>query len=288
MLGLEHLRPVAVIATVGITLSASPLALAQRGQRPGPPLPAREAALIDITGYWTSVISADWRWRMMTAPIGDFSSVPLNPAGIRLTMAWNPQRDIADGVQCRAYGAAGVMRLPVRLHVHWADDNTLEIDTDAGQQQRLLHFQGNWSGGAPTLQGYSSASWYKQLQAAGFGPPFGGPQPGKGGTLKVITTHMASGYLRRNGVPYSEQAIYTEYFDRLDDGGTLWLIDTSRVDDPIYLRGVFLTTETFKQEPDASKWDAEPCRVVPPTSSALPVNPFAPAAPPGGRGAGRG
>jgi len=252
---------------------AAPAALAQRRPQ-GPPLPAQKAALIDVTGYWTTVISADWRWRMMTPPIGDFSSVPLNPAGIQLTMAWNPQRDIADGAQCRAYGAAGVMRLPTRLHVHWADDETLEIDTDAGQQQRMLHFKGQWNGGAPTPQGWSSASWYKQLQAAGFGPPYGGPQPGKGGTLKVVTTHMTAGYLRRNGVPYSENAVYTEYFDRLEDDGTTWLIDTSVVNDPTYLRDVFITTETFKQESDGSKWDPQPCKVVPPTSSALPPNAF--------------
>jgi hypothetical protein len=238
--------------------------------------------VIDLTGYWVSVITADWRWRMMTAPIGDFSSVPLNPNGIQLAMSWNPQRDQSQGAACKAYGAAGVMRLPTRLHIWWADDNTLEIDTDAGKQTRLLHFGGQWSGGAPTLQGYSAASWYKQLQSGGFAPPRGGPRPGGGGTLKVVTTHMSPGYLRRNGVPYSANAVYTEYFDRLADEGTNWLVLTSVVKDPTYLRDVFITTETFKQEADAAKWDPQPCMVIPPTADALPANAF------GGSGARRG
>jgi hypothetical protein len=248
--------------------AAAGIAVAQQATRPpAPALSPEQSALIDVTGYWASMITADWRWRMMTPPSGDFSSVPLNPEGIRLTRAWNPATDEAQGAQCKVYGAAGLMRLPEQLHISWTDPGTLQIQTDAGMQTRLLHFGGHWTGGPSTSQGFSSASWYKQVQIVGFNPPFGGPKPGGGGTLKVLTSHMLPGYLRRNGVPYSGDAAMTEYFDRIDDEGTSYLIVTSVVEDPTYLRDVFITTEEFKKLPDGSRWDPQPCRIIPPTST---------------------
>jgi len=227
----------------------------------GPPLPPKAAAVIDITGYWVSLVNEDWRWRMLTPPKGDFSSVPLNAEGRRFGNLWDPAKDEADGSQCKAYGAAGLMRLPTRLHITWADERTLQIDADAGQQTRLLHFDGpQGQGGGTTWQGDSAASWQKQAQQRGFGPPQGGPQPGKGGTLKVVTTHMRPGYLRKNGVPYSENAVLTEFFDRVEFEGVPYLILTTVVDDPRFLNDTFITSEQFKLEADGSKWNPTPCK----------------------------
>ena len=41
-------------------------------------------APFDLTGNWVSVVTEDWRWRMVTPPQGDFSSIPLNEEGERL------------------------------------------------------------------------------------------------------------------------------------------------------------------------------------------------------------
>jgi len=227
----------------------------------------KAGALIDLTGYWVSIIDEEWRWRMMTPPKGDLSFVPLNAEGRRVASLWDPAADQAAGNQCKAYGAAGVMRLPERLHISWANDNTLEIDIDSGMQKRLLHFDGSkWNGGEPQWQGDSVASWEKQVQSGGFGRPLGGTPP-PGGSLKVVTTHMRPGYLRQNGVPYSDKAVLTEYFDRLDVDGQGYLIVTSIVEDPQFLTGRFLTTEQFKLEPNGSKWHPAPCKIGPPTRS---------------------
>src|ERR1700730_2737351 len=132
---------------------------AGRGQPPGPgrggrgrgaaaPADPRAAASVDITGYWTSVVAGDWpsvvtedwRYRMATPPKGDRQNVPVTAAAIAVLNAWDPAKDEAAGEQCRAYGAVGAMRQPGRLHITWADDNTLKIDTEAGTQTRLLHF----------------------------------------------------------------------------------------------------------------------------------------------------
>jgi hypothetical protein len=240
--------------------TVSPL-FAQFPGRGAPPPTGQPGAVIDITGYWVSQINEDWRWRMVTPPKGDFASIPLNPEGRKLGEAWDPAKDEAEGNQCKAYGAAGVMRLPLRLHITWADSTTLQIETDAGRQTRLLHF-GAWKapGGEPTWQGETVAAWQKQMQSRGFAPPQGGPKPGGGGNLKAVTTHMKAGYLRRNGVPYSDGTILTEYFDRVELEEVPYLILTSVVNDPQYLSDMFLTSEQFKREPDGSRWNPQPCK----------------------------
>jgi len=252
-----------------VLLSPTPAALAQgrAGSQPpfGPSPAAKAVALLDLPGYWVSIIDDEWRWRMITPAKGDVSFVPVNAEGRRVTNNWDPAKDEADGNACRAFGAAGIMHLPTRLHITWADDKTLEIDTDAGMQKRLLHFDGTkWTGGEPDWQGDSVASWEKQTQSSGFGFPGPGPQAPNSGSLKVVTTHMRSGYLRKNGVPYSANAVLTEFFDRIELDGVPYLIVTSIVDDPQYLNGRFITTEQFKFEPDASKWNPTPCKVPPP------------------------
>src|SRR5579862_1012279 len=124
-------------------------------------------APIDLTGNWVSVVTEDWRWRMVTPPKGDYSSVPLNPEGRRVADTWDPAKDTADGNACRSYGAAGIMRVPGRLQISWQDPTTLKIATDAGQQTRLMHFGDvNPPSGNADWQGYSAATW----EIAGRGP----------------------------------------------------------------------------------------------------------------------
>jgi hypothetical protein len=215
---------------------------------------AKAGALIDLTGYWVSLVDSDWRWRMMTPARGDYPGIPLNTEGKKIADSWDPLKDEREGNQCRAYGAGNIMRIPERLHIYWANDNTLRIDTDAGMQTRLLHFDGSkWRGGLPQWQGDSVAAWEKAGSA-------GAPLPGRGGTVHVVTMHMRPGYLRKNGVPYSGSAILTEYYDRFDRNGISYLIVTSIIDDPTYLKIRFNTAAEFQREPDGSKWNPTPCR----------------------------
>jgi hypothetical protein len=246
---------------LGLLLCFAAPALSQGRGPAGLPPAAKAISLTDLTGYWVSIVNEDWRWRMVTPPKGDFASVPLNAEGRKIGNTWDPMKDEASGTGCKAYGAGGLMRLPTRLHITWPDDNTLHIDTDAGKQTRLLHFDGSkWKNGEPTLQGDSVATWQKQAQQRGFAPAFATLRPGAGGALKVITTHMSSGYLRKNGVPYSEEAVLTEYFDRVEYKDVSYLILTSVVDDPRYLADTFITSEQFKLEADGSKWNPQDCK----------------------------
>jgi len=204
---------------------------------------------------------------MVTPQKGDYASVPLNQAGRQLADTWDLAKDKANQQECKAFGAAGLIRIPMRLHITWQDDSTLKFETDAGQQTRAFHF-----GSAPaevgerTWQGYSAAEWYKQPQAVGLGGGGGGGGRGfAGGNLRIVTTNMKAGYLRKNGIPYSEGTVLTEYFNRHDEpNGDQWITVTSVIEDPKYLNQPFLLSTSFKKEADASKWRPAPCEIEPP------------------------
>jgi hypothetical protein len=208
----------------------------------------------DLTGYWVALVTEDWLYRMITPAKGDYESVPLTAEGVKMADSWDPAKDEATGNQCKAYGAAAIMRVPGRLHITWENDATLRIDTDAGTQTRLLHFDGQPApAGAPQWQGYSTAEWQR----------FGGGRgvPLSGGFLKVETTHMRPGYLRKNGVPYSGNANLQEYFTRVaEPDGNSYLIVTSILNDQLYMNGSFTTSTHFKKLSDASGWRPTACK----------------------------
>src|SRR5580704_15844661 len=229
-----------------------------RGQ---PPQTPQAAAPVDLTGWWVAVVTEDWRWRMVTPAKGDYASVPISNEGRRVADTWDPAKDEREGNACRAYGAAAIMRVPGRVHITWQDENTLKIETDAGTQTRLLHFgDAQPPAGDQGWQGYSAATW----EIAGGGARGGGGGAGGGGgrggggaapagprygSLKVVTTHMKPGYLRKNGVPYSENTVLTEYFDRhTEANGDDWFTVTTVVDDSRYLTQAFITSSGFKRE----------------------------------------
>ncbi len=241
-----------------LLIAASSTLHAQFGPPPPQaPRPAKQVAPEDLTGYWVSIVTEDWRWRMVTPAKGDYASVPLSQAGRKAADAWDPDKDTDEGNQCKAYGAAAIMRVPGRLHIAWVDDDTLKIEADAGTQTRMLHFNAK-----PTT---AEARELAGLFGCQLGTVCvllarrGGPPPA-GGSLKVVTTNMKPGYLRKNGVPYSGNTELTEYFDRTNEpNGDSWLVVTTIVHDPANLYQDFVTSTHFKMEKDGSKWSPSPC-----------------------------
>jgi hypothetical protein len=144
------------------------------------------------------------------------------------------------------------------VRISWIDDQTLKIETDAGTQTRTIGFGAPKSPGGD-WQGASVASWDRSASVIGgfFPGPAGG---GRGGSLKVVTTRMKPGYLRKNGVPYSADAVVTEYFDRFDvpNGDSLLVVSTEIVD-PTYLAQPYWTSTHFKKQADAAGWNPTPC-----------------------------
>ena len=93
----------------------------------------RQAAPEDLTGYWVSVVTEDYRWRMVTPLKGDAASVPINAAARRIVDAWDPAKDEAAGLQCKSYGAGAIMRIPGRLRITWQDEKHFNFKLIAGE-----------------------------------------------------------------------------------------------------------------------------------------------------------
>jgi hypothetical protein len=260
---------------------------------PEPPKPPRALAPFDLVGTWVGVVTEDWRWRMQTPAKGDFESVPLNDAGRKAANSWVYQAKPDAETACKPFGAGGIMRVPTRIRFSWVDDSTLKMEFDAGTQTRLLKFAPTGATApvktapsAPSWQGTAVATWEYagasnvdrngipltqgrgSLIGGGGGGGRGGAapvDPSRGGSLKVVTTNLKAGYLRKNGVPYSASATVTEYFDRLKyPNGDTWLIVRTVVEDPTYLTMPFITSTNFKLEPNDAKFKPSPCTIDPP------------------------
>ena len=220
----------------------------------GPAAPgARGAAPVDLTGYWVSLVTEDWIERMSpdSPPSGTGGRGGRGGGGGAAAAAANPD-------PCRVYGAGGSMRVPGRLNITWADDNTLKIEMDAGTQTRLLRFNAPAPANAEkTLQGYSVATW--DAGGGGRGGRGGGAAAGpRWASLRVVTTNMKSGYLLSSRSAYSENAVLTEHFTRHTDFGVDYLTVTAAVEDG----QTRIVSSTFKKEPNGSKFSPTGCEIV--------------------------
>jgi hypothetical protein len=233
--------------TLGLSLVLAAVTNLALGQPGGSEAPGRATAPIDLTGTWVSVAFEDWKFRMVTADPGVFDGIPLNAEGRRVAESWDPAADEAAGDACKGYGAPAIMRMPGRFRISWDDEQTLKIDTDQGEQTRMLRFA-ETTANAPSRQGQSSAEW---LQA-----------PGGGGSLKVTTQNLLPGYMRRNGAPYSEQTEMTEYFDlHTLLNGDVYLTITTRITDPLYFNGPDMKSTDLRRLPDDDGWAPTACSV---------------------------
>jgi len=238
--------------------AGAPQAAAQTGKAGAP---------VDLTGYWVSLVTEDWIERMSPdsppSGTGGRDAADRGAAAGRGRGAAPP----AGADPCRVYGAGGSMRVPGRLNITWADDNTLKIEMDSGTQTRTLHFgQGSTPPAQRTLQGYSVASWETGARAGGFGGfPGGGGRGGaapvapRWGQLRVVTTNMTGGYLLSSRNTYSENAVLTEYFATHSDFGNDYMTVVASIEDGGNPR---IVSSTFKKEPNGSKFKPTGCEVV--------------------------
>jgi len=242
---------------VGFLMPQAGLYAQGRGGRGGgaaAPQNGKAAAVFDPTGYWVSVITEDWRYRMVTPSPGDYQGVPMTAEARKIATAWDPAKEEASGDVCKSYGAPALLRVPNRLHITWQDDQTLRMDSDAGKQTRIFHF-GDWKPAAqapPTLQGDSTAEWVR-----GGGR---GAAAATDGSLKVMTSNLRAGFLRKNGVPYSDKTSLTEWFDLIKEpNGDPLLVVTIVTTDPLYLSQAFVISSQYKKESSDAKWKPTEC-----------------------------
>ena len=254
-----------ILAAGGVALAGAFAAMSAHAAAPpaelSTPKTGQSEAPVDLTGYWVSVITQDWRFRMAVPGKGEYGGIPINERSKAAADAFDGDKEEKAGNACDAYGAGLVMRNPERIHITWADPDTLKVETDAGQQVRLLHFGPPAQGPIQSSrQGNSTAAWRIHQRAVFFGPPIVDPSGKRYGYLQVKTDNLLPGLLRKNGVPYGSQASMNEYWEvqAMPNGSQLLLI-SALFEDPEYLTDPYLFNPIFMKEPDGSKWSPSPC-----------------------------
>ena len=180
-------------------------------------------------------------------PPGDYLGIPLNDMGRMRANTSNPTDWGLPEFQCRPHPAPYLWRAngnvrfikeidPVSreltaYHVQWVRslDRPIYMDGRPHPPEWALH----------TWGGFSTGRW-------------------EGNTLIVTTTHLKEGYLRRNNVPFSDQARMTEYIILNDDR---YLLIVMVLEDPIYLEEPFIETSNYLRTTD-SQLPYYPCTII--------------------------
>lgn len=184
----------------------------------------------DITGFWDSMLTEEYRIRLYGPEAGEIDGLPLNERGRQAALNFDPNEYYKPENQCRKHGGAYVMRGPFAKQFVYEDDGTLLIRIELEAQTRRIYLDGREPpSDEHTGLGHSVGRW-------------------ENGILTVTTTQMTPYYHRRNGVPYSENAVMTEHFILHDDDYLTLIV---KVDDPEYLTEPLVRTLSFKRLPDS-------------------------------------
>jgi hypothetical protein len=192
-------------------------------------------AQIDLAGMWGQRFHEDSPERGGGPEIGDYTGLPVNDAARLRADSWTASKWTMPERQCEPHPADYGPRGPASLRIESVVD---PISQDVAEwhvtimwqlQRRIIYMDGRPHPSAHaqhSWQGFSTGEW-------------------ENGMLKVTTTHLKEGWVRRNGLPRSDKATLTEYFIRNDDYLTLVTI----VDDPVYLTEPLVRTSDWVLDP---------------------------------------
>jgi hypothetical protein len=198
--------------------------------------PRAAAAQSELTGKWRGLFHEDYDHRIPGPELGDYTGIPLNEAGRLKARTWDASILSQPEQQARPHPAQYSMRGPASLRIsEVVDPQTYRVVAYTiaglfGNADRTI-----WMDGRPhpspraahTWNGFSTGEWI-------------------GRTLKVTTTHLKAAFLQRNGVPSSVQTRMTELISRHGN----YLLNTTIVEDPVYLDEPFVRTTNFLWDPD--------------------------------------
>ena len=253
---------------IAVVLSAARRAMpdAPRSRRaPRAARRRREAAPVDLTGYW---VSPSWRtgagaWSRRSKAMP--RACPSTPQARPSSTPGIPAKDEAAGDECKAYGAPGLMRVPGRLRIRWQDDDTLE---DRSRRRRADALAALRRGAARTASRRAGKATRGPVGASD-GAPGTGRRAGsawrRGGPRRAERSRWrrrscCRATCGRMAFRTASETTCTEYFDRFTEpDGTEWFTVTTIVTDPVYLGVPFVTTTDFRKERDGASWDPRPC-----------------------------
>jgi len=205
-------------------------------------------AQVDLSGEWGSRYTWDYLERLPGPELGDYLGLPINNAARLKANSWEASTQTIPERQCIPHGADYLFSragFPMRI---WTEEDpatqkiiAIRIRSYAWSVERTI-----WMDGRPhpskyarhTWQGFSTGQW-------------------NGNVLTVTTTHLKWNYIRRNGVPRSDEATVTEHFVRHGDYLTL----LTYIDDPVYLSEPLLRTSGYVLDPQ-QQLEPFPCEPV--------------------------
>jgi len=194
-------------------------------------IPSSVFAQVDISGQWDTKRHEDAPERGPGPEIGDYTGLPINAEARSRADTWDAEKWTQPEHECEPhpadYGARGGGNMTTW---HEMDPLTLEIrawhtEMTWMQPKRTIYMDGRAhppEDAVHTWQGFSTGQWVADM-------------------LKVTTTHLKEGWIRRNGIPRSENATLVEYYIRHGNYFTLVTV----VKDPVYLTEPFIRTSNF-------------------------------------------
>src|SRR6266571_570633 len=111
---------------------------AGRGSAPSTPKAANPT---DFTGYWVSVVTEDWVYRMVTPSKALVPVFRCTPKDAKWRMLGIPQKMKPRAINVRSTERLQSSGFQGACILHGTPDYTLKIETDAGTQTRLLNFR---------------------------------------------------------------------------------------------------------------------------------------------------
>ena len=189
----------------------------------------------DLAGMWAQRFHEDLPERGEGPEIGDYTGLPINDAARLRADSWDASKWTVPERQCEPHPADYGPRGPANLRIASTVDSISQavvawnVTVMWSLQQRTIYMDGRPHPSANaqhSWQGFSTGEW-------------------EGDMLKVTTTHLKEGWVRRNGLPRSDKATLTEYFIRNEDYLTLVTI----VDDPVYLTEPLVRTSDWVLDP---------------------------------------
>jgi glyoxylase-like metal-dependent hydrolase (beta-lactamase superfamily II) len=227
-----------VLAALGMVVTCVSL----DGQAPSAPAAAVAPSTgFDLSGYWTAAMHEDALERGAGPELGDYGGFPINEAARLFALSYNASRVTLRHHQCDGYVAPYSVRSIGNARA-WEerDPHTQGLIAIHWYNQTFEGHRIIWMDGRPHPPAYAAHTWM-------------GFSTGRfvGTALEVQTTHLKQGWLRRNGLPESDQATVVEFFVRHGDH----LTHTSVITDPVYLaEPAVRTTDFFRQHTDHQNW----------------------------------
>jgi len=192
-------------------------------------------AQADLSGIWQPRYHEDFPERIPGPELVDYLGLPINDAARHFAEAWDSSRITLPEEQCRVHVSPYIYRGPLNLRI-WDQKDPKTQDLIAikqyistYEQTRTIYMDGRKHPGpnaAHTWMGFSTGHW-------------------DGDTLVVETDHIKQGWVRRNGLPMSDQAHMTEYFVRNGDILTHIFV----LVDPVYLAEPLVKSQDFVRSP---------------------------------------